>query len=260
MLATETYLTIARRKLVELRQAWPAPPAELVGTSNSAGGMNGGETTPTGASPHTPTHYEIDELDEERKKSVQETTTSDDEIDELHEIRAVAPCHRCGVPLDRSECCWRCRGRLCRGCRAWMPGQPYAIACKQCLQARFTRLEAGRHREPVSLPDDPRLHECPGCLAAGHVKRIPKLWERCANCTTARPKAAPALTTTPRHWWDHSPWYGAIDTPTFRAVVAAYVEAYGEYTPDLPVREPALLAAWQQAPRGPPDPRLLASR
>jgi hypothetical protein len=56
-----------------------------------------------------------------------------------------------------------------------------------------------------------------------------------------------ALATRPRCWWDGPPWHGQITVDEFRAIVARYVAHYGEYRPDLPEREPALLAAWLDA-------------
>src|SRR5438067_7399133 len=50
-----------------------------------------------------------------------------------------------------------------------------------------------------------------------------------------------------RCWWDGPPWYGSISTEEFRAIVAAYIAAHGVYTPDLPKREPGLLAPWRAA-------------
>jgi hypothetical protein len=55
-------------------------------------------------------------------------------------------------------------------------------------------------------------------------------------------------------WWEGPPWYGAIDTDEFRAIVAGYIAAHGLYTPVLPRREPELLQAWiaSRAGRWPP--------
>ena len=55
---------------------------------------------------------------------------------------------------------------------------------------------------------------------------------------------APVPPSAPRCWWDAAPWHGRIEPEEFRAIVAAYVARYGEYTPDVPLREPSLLRAW----------------
>jgi hypothetical protein len=74
-----------------------------------------------------------------------------------------------------------------------MRGQSYAIACEECLRARFARLDAERAPSPPAIdqPDDPRLHPCPTCALQGRSKLIPRLWERCAVCDGAHPAVLP---------------------------------------------------------------------
>jgi hypothetical protein len=82
--------------------------------------------------------------------------------------------------------------------------------------------------------------------------RLAAAWGVSTGCAAERPAAAPV-----RCWWDAAPWYGRIADEEFRAIVAAYVARYGAYTPDLPLREPALLEAWRRdraaAPTGPAE-------
>src|SRR5207244_66892 len=54
----------------------------------------------------------------------------------------------------------------------------------------------------------------------------------------------PAPPAAARCWWDAAPWHGRIESEEFRAIVAAYVARYGAYSPDLPLRESALLRTW----------------
>src|SRR5262245_11267513 len=70
-------------------------------------------------------------------------------------------------------------------------------------------------------------------------------WEQLAAAWGA--PDAPAPPSAARCWWDAAPWHGRIEPEQFRAIVAAYVAQYGAYTPDLPLREPALLRTWCEA-------------
>jgi hypothetical protein len=47
-----------------------------------------------------------------------------------------------------------------------------------------------------------------------------------------------------RCWWHAAPWHGNITETEFRAIIGAYVDHYGYYSPDLPEQEPAILRAW----------------
>jgi hypothetical protein len=51
----------------------------------------------------------------------------------------------------------------------------------------------------------------------------------------------------PALWWEREPWHGQISPDEHRAIVAAYIAAHSRYTPDLPLREPAVLRAWLAA-------------
>ena len=81
-------------------------------------------------------------------------------------------------------------------------------------------------------------------------------WERLAAAWGTAPGEAPARPGV-RCWWDGAPWHGRIAAEEFRAIVAAYVERYGAYTPDLPEREPELLHAWCRQ-RTTPSPQAAA--
>src|SRR5215208_2891416 len=99
-------------------------------------------------------------------------------LPEQNDLTTKVPCPSCGGDLDAFGCCWRCHGRLCQSCGAWMRGQPYAVGCAECLEARFGRLAAERQRTagPADQVDNPRLHLCPACAAQGLQKWIPSLW------------------------------------------------------------------------------------
>ena len=60
-------------------------------------------------------------------------------------------------------------------------------------------------------------------------------------------KRPPAAASRPTRWFDREPWYGQISDDEFRAIIDAYIVAYGAYDPDLPTREPAVLVAWLAA-------------
>jgi hypothetical protein len=48
-----------------------------------------------------------------------------------------------------------------------------------------------------------------------------------------------------RCWWADAPWHGRISDLEFRFIIAAYIDYYGVYTPDSPIREPAMLDMWR---------------
>jgi hypothetical protein len=174
-MGTGTYLALARAKLAEIHQRLPEP------------GLEGPASGPAIAlEPQTEPPVSIVPLPTG-------DSTTEYEIDELNEIRVALPCPACRQPLDGFRCCWRCRGRLCGSCGRWMRGQPYAIACAECLQARFARLAAGVQQppRPTAQVDNPRLHPCPECAAQGRQRQIPALWQRCAVCEAARPVVLP---------------------------------------------------------------------
>jgi hypothetical protein len=108
------------------------------------------------------------------------------------------PCPQCGRPLDRFECCWTCRGRLCQVCGRWMPQHPYAVHCQPCQQARFARLDALRGATPAEQLPNPHLHPCPTCSDQGRMKLIPRPWPACATCDPTWRKRSRGTPTEPQ--------------------------------------------------------------